>query len=456
MSKYEEAAVQLVSAALGVTADDAATSAMSKLSLDSVPVQAGTNTTVTALASTQAAESGGRAGRSAIEKAEVQQWLSLTSRAAQSSGRGSEGVDEDVLLDLNTHLARQTFLVGEDWTIADLAAFARLHATVEGWSKEERSSYCHITRWLDHIQHLPCVVAAKVAALPVVDIDTQLTKGAEVKIRKGAPKEAVPQDATRRAPGQKADTPTSTQPQKQGKKAAKDAAAAADGAAAGAGAGAKGDDAATKAEKKAARVAQNKAAAGGAAAAGAGSSAADAVTPARVSFKVGHILKCEMHPDADSLYVSSVDVGEASPRTVVSGLVKYIPLADMQGRRIVAVCNLKPVAMRGVKSAAMVLAASPKPAEGEGEKTYLELVQPPEGSQPGDVLTFEGHADTQPDEQLNPKKKVFETVQPGFTTSDGLDVVYRDVKDDTKAPARLVDAKGNPCKVKSLIGASIR
>lgn len=46
----------------------------------------------------------------------------------------------------------------------------------------------------------------------------------------------------------------------------------------------------------------------------------------RLDLRVGHIIKAEKHPDADSLYVEQVDVGEASPRTVVSGLVKHIPL----------------------------------------------------------------------------------------------------------------------------------
>jgi tRNA-binding EMAP/Myf-like protein len=43
---------------------------------------------------------------------------------------------------------------------------------------------------------------------------------------------------------------------------------------------------------------------------------------------------------------------------VVSGLAKYIPLEAMQGRRVVLVANLKPANMRGVKSQAMVLAAT--------------------------------------------------------------------------------------------------
>ena len=43
---------------------------------------------------------------------------------------------------------------------------------------------------------------------------------------------------------------------------------------------------------------------------------------------------------------------------VVSGLAKFIPLEDLAGRRVVIVANLKPANMRGVKSQAMVLAAS--------------------------------------------------------------------------------------------------
>ena len=45
---------------------------------------------------------------------------------------------------------------------------------------------------------------------------------------------------------------------------------------------------------------------------------------------MGLIRKAEKHPDADSLYVEEIDVGEEAPRTVVSGLVKYIPLEEMQ------------------------------------------------------------------------------------------------------------------------------
>lgn len=51
----------------------------------------------------------------------------------------------------------------------------------------------------------------------------------------------------------------------------------------------------------------------------------------KMDIRVGKIVSCEKHPDADSLYVEQIDVGEAEgPRTIVSGLVKYVPLEEMQ------------------------------------------------------------------------------------------------------------------------------
>jgi hypothetical protein len=46
--------------------------------------------------------------------------------------------------------------------------------------------------------------------------------------------------------------------------------------------------------------------------------------------RVGLIRTAKRHPDADSLYVEEVDVGEDKPRTVISGLVKFIPEEEMQ------------------------------------------------------------------------------------------------------------------------------
>ncbi len=54
------------------------------------------------------------------------------------------------------------------------------------------------------------------------------------------------------------------------------------------------------------------------------------VDVSRLDLRIGRIITAEKHPDADSLYVEQVDVGEPSPRTVVSGLVKHIPLDQVR------------------------------------------------------------------------------------------------------------------------------
>ena len=74
--------------------------------------------------------------------------------------------------------------------------------------------------------------------------------------------------------------------------------------------------------------------------------------------KVGKIVNCEKHPDADALYLETIECGEEKPRQVISGLVKFIPLEEMQDRMVVLLCNLKPAKMRGIVSEAMVMCAS--------------------------------------------------------------------------------------------------
>ncbi|RKP15946.1 hypothetical protein ROZALSC1DRAFT_25848 [Rozella allomycis CSF55] len=43
-----------------------------------------------------------------------------------------------------------------------------------------------------------------------------------------------------------------------------------------------------------------------------------------VDLRVGKVLSVKRHENADSLYVEQIDLGEDQPRTVVSGIVKYI------------------------------------------------------------------------------------------------------------------------------------
>ena len=74
--------------------------------------------------------------------------------------------------------------------------------------------------------------------------------------------------------------------------------------------------------------------------------------------------------------MEQIDLGEGKERTVCSGLVKFIPLDQMQNKFVVVLCNLKPNKLRGIMSEAMVLCAS------TAEK--VELMVPPSNAEIGD------------------------------------------------------------------------
>lgn len=77
----------------------------------------------------------------------------------------------------------------------------------------------------------------------------------------------------------------------------------------------------------------------------------------KVDMKTGTITAVDEHPDADKLYVVSIDDGTDVGRTVCAGLKPYYSIEDMVGKRVVFVANLKPRKLRGVMSEGMLLAA---------------------------------------------------------------------------------------------------
>jgi len=138
----------------------------------------------------------------------------------------------------------------------------------------------------------------------------------------------------------------------------------------------------------------------------------------RLDMRVGLIRKATKHPDADSLYVEEVDVGEDKPRTVISGLVKFIAIEEMQNRKAILMCNLKPSKMRGIMSEAMVMCAS--------TPDKVEILTPPEDSAPGDPVHVDGF-ERKPDAQLNPKKKIFEACAPDLKVNADKVATYKGV-----------------------------
>ncbi len=80
----------------------------------------------------------------------------------------------------------------------------------------------------------------------------------------------------------------------------------------------------------------------------------------KIELKVGTVLKCEKHPNADKLLVSQIDIGEDQPRQIVSGIAELYKPEEFVGRKVVVVSNLKPAKLRGVESQGMILAGGDK------------------------------------------------------------------------------------------------
>ncbi|KAG5882501.1 hypothetical protein JTB14_008474 [Gonioctena quinquepunctata] len=138
----------------------------------------------------------------------------------------------------------------------------------------------------------------------------------------------------------------------------------------------------------------------------------------RLDLRIGEVEDVQRHPDADTLYVLKINCGEQTSRTVCSGLVNYIPMEELKNRMVVLLCNLKPVKMRGITSEAMVMCAS--------SQAGVEVLSPPEGSLPGDLIICDGYS-RNPDPVMNPKKKIFETVAPDLHTNESLQACYKNV-----------------------------
>ena len=147
------------------------------------------------------------------------------------------------------------------------------------------------------------------------------------------------------------------------------------------------------------------------------------------------------HPEPEKLYVEKVDVGDGAPRTVVSGLVDFMPASELTNRRAVLLCNLKPAKMRGIESQAMVLAAS------NDDHSKVELLTPPAECAIGERITFKG-CDGEPVLPfMPPKKKIWEAVQPDFHTNDKCVALYKDLTFDTKH---------GPCTVATIKNGGIK
>ena len=182
----------------------------------------------------------------------------------------------------------------------------------------------------------------------------------------------------------------------------------------------------------------------------------------KLEFKVGVITKVWIHEKADKLYCEEIDVGEAEPRQIASGLRPHFTAEQMLGQRLLVVSNLKAKNLVGFKSHGMVLCAvsesvSVLPAEvaADNDETSttttterVEFVEPPPDAPIGEVVTFEGLPPPQPWSAAQvEKRKVFAACLDGMRTLDDGQAAWN---------GHVFTTSAGPCRAKTVMGGLLR
>ena len=336
------------------------------------------------------------AGASPEDEAMISEWL-----ARAAAEYGVEGVvGDDKLEALDAHLAMRSFVATRGAiSLADLAAYGTTHGALCAMAREKRHALVHLTRWCDHVG----AVSGGAQSFGAVPFPR-----------------AEPMDLS---------PPVEDKKEKERAGPKKDAKAASGGgkSAGGAPGGGKPDAdavAAARAAKKAAKAEKDKAK----------GKVPVAQTPKKeisvdvLDIKVGTITRAWEHPGADKLWVESIDVGEAKERQVVSGLRAFKTKEQMEGARVLVLCNVKKGPLRDELSEGMVMCAS------DEAHTLVDFVTPPAGAPNGERVRFAGF-EGEPVEVLVPKKKMFEACAPKLRTNDEGVACYDGVPFMTSAGA---------------------
>eukprot|EP01038_Epipyxis_sp_PR26KG_P012328 gene12328-16535_t len=131
-----------------------------------------------------------------------------------------------------------------------------------------------------------------------------------------------------------------------------------------------------------------------------------------LEIRVGKIIEISKHPEADSLYVEKVDVGEPSgPRTIVSGLVQFCTIDMLLNKQVIVLCNLKPRPLKGIVSQGMLLCTS------SSDRSQVVPLSPPPQTPIGDLITFKGYS-SQPVEAGNKASKSYSKIADDFFVND--------------------------------------
>lgn len=309
---------------------------------------------------------------------ELDRWLSF---AAEKNFQCS---DASTLHTLNSHLSTSSFFAAQHITIVDLVLFSSIHQWMVSSSARERLSNQNITRWYNHIQHLPGIY--QVEGIPIPFIEIEVDDGVLPTFHTSLGEQQHPREK-----------------QTENKKEKKT------------GSVVKKEKSHEENDVKGNKVILER--------------PLDDVT--RLEIRVGFIIKAWNHPDADTLYCEEIDIGEPQPRKIASGLREHISRENFEGQKVLVLCNMKEKKLRGFPSHGMILCGKKDLPEG---REKIELVRPMKDAKIGERVLFDGLSG-EPDLVMNTKtgKDPFTAVQAGFHVDNNGIAYYKEHKFSTSA-----------------------
>jgi len=97
----------------------------------------------------------------------------------------------------------------------------------------------------------------------------------------------------------------------------------------------------------------------------------------KLELKIARIKEVVDHPNADKLYVITLDLGDKT-KQVVAGIKKCYTSQELVGKLVVVVDNLETALLRGVESQGMILAAS--------DENAIVVLSPDKEIKPGSIV----------------------------------------------------------------------
>ena len=165
---------------------------------------------------------------------------------------------------------------------------------------------------------------------------------------------------------------------------------------------------------------------------------------ARVEFKVGKIINCEIHPIDTSSYVLTIDIQKENNIKIVSKIVQYYPVRmNLIDEYCIVFTNLKKSRIKGVLNEGMIMCVA------NNRRTFLEILKPSKYSKIGEriILNEIDLTQWQPDDRINITKKnsfwkkeiiqKLHTNDKGYMSMDGVQFITKKTSKPIECDTRL-------------------